>query len=176
MTIANSKIEEHPFDAYVPENARVLILGSFPGKEQTQQKTGELDENEWFYGAKRNQFWRIIKEVFDIELGNKKVKQQLFKENRIAITDIFSKVIRQNDSNLDSNLLVKEDNKSCIQDILQDSKIEKILFTSKYVEKEFQKLFPEVSIGECLPSPSPRYARMKFGEKVEHYKSKLLLQ
>ena len=61
---------------------------------------------------------------------------------------------------MDSNLEVIEFNDKAIKTILQNPNIKSIFFTSKFVEKEFMKLFPEMKIGECLPSPSPRYARM----------------
>jgi hypothetical protein len=41
------------------------------------------------------------------------------------------------------------------------------------VENAFKKLFPEVAIGESLPSPSPRYARMSLQQKIDYYKLKL---
>lgn len=58
-----NRIETHPFIPFVPENATILILGSFPGKEQTQTEPGA---EQWFYGAKRNQFWNIISSIYII--------------------------------------------------------------------------------------------------------------
>ena len=54
------KVEVHPFGAFVPRNIKVLIVGSFPGKEQTQ---GAIDESQWFYGAPETSFgkyWRLF--------------------------------------------------------------------------------------------------------------------
>ena len=57
--------EVHPFEAFIPKNIKCLIVGSFPGKEQTQC---ELDDHQWFYGAPRNQFWKILQLVYQKDL------------------------------------------------------------------------------------------------------------
>jgi hypoxanthine-DNA glycosylase len=163
-----SDIETHPFQAFVPKGAVVLIVGSFPGKGQTNL---ESINDSWFYGSKRNQFWSILSAVYAVELNAIEIKKQLFTEKKIAIVDIFLKVKRRENNNLDTNLEVIEYNDKAIQKILQENNFRSILFTSKFVEKEFRKLFPQISNGRCLPSPSPRYARMKKMGKVDVYKS-----
>lgn len=170
MTINEKPIEEHPFKPFIPENATVLIIGSFPGREQTQTKP---NIEQWFYGAKRNQFWTIISTVYNVNLLNITEKQELFKEFGIGITDIILKARRRSNSNLDTNLEIIEFNDKAIKSILNNSNINTIFFTSKFVEKHFYKLFPEIKNAECLPSPSPRYARMSKAEKINHYKLKL---
>ena len=164
------EIETHPFKAFIPENATVIIVGSFPGKEVTHKILGG---EEWFYGSKRNQLWRIISRVYVTDLQTRTEKQNLFKKHGIGMVDIFLKVKRKEDNNMDSNLEVIEYNDKAIKSILKNQSIKKIFFTSKFVEKAFLKLFPEIKIGECLPSPSPRYARMSIAEKINYYKLKL---
>lgn len=165
-----SKIETHPFPPFVPSKEKVLILGSFPGKEHTQSKP---DEEAWFYGAKRNQFWKILSSVYGEELIDVSSKKSLFEKHGIAITDIFYSLKRLKDSNLDTNLEIAEYNDDAILGILKNDKIKSIFFTSKFVEQQFKKRFPSVSIGEYLPSPSPRYARITLERKIEIYKDKL---
>jgi len=164
-------IEIHPFKPFIPDNAVILILGSFPGREQTQI---EQNENDWFYGSRRNQFWDIISQTYNTPLLTKADKQELFKRNGIAITDIFLKVRRTENNNLDNNLEVIEFNEVAILTILQNSNINTVFFTSKFVQQHFHKLFPKFTNTVCLPSPSPRYARMSKAEKIRHYKNKLL--
>jgi hypoxanthine-DNA glycosylase len=162
-------VETHPFTPFVPENATVLIVGSFPGREQTQAP----QEDAWFYGAKRNQFWTILREVYGLPLVTTAEKQQLFLQNGIAITDIFLKVRRKENNNLDTNLEVIEYNQAAIAEILRHKEFQAIFFTSRFVEKHFKKIFPHAPNTECLPSPSPRFARMTLAEKVEYYRGKL---
>ena len=164
------EIEVHPFKAFIPENATVIIVGSFPGKDITHKT---LSEDEWFYGTKRNQFWKIISGVYQIELNTKAEKQKLFTKHGIGIVDIFLRIKRKGNNNTDSNLEIVEYNDKAIEKILQIKNIKRIFFTSKFVEKSFLSLFPEVKIGESLPSPSPRYARMSLSEKINYYKLKL---
>jgi hypoxanthine-DNA glycosylase len=162
-------IERHPFDAFIPANIQTLILGSFPGKEQTQI---EIDNTMWFYGAPRNQFWKILELVYNRPLKNRKEKQQLFEELGIGITDIIKSTIRKSGTNLDENLEIKEYNTDTIKNILTRHH-PKVLFTSRFVEKEFKKLFPNYSNTDILPSPSPRYFKLSLQDKARIYKAKL---
>lgn len=164
------EIETHPFKAFIPENTTVIIIGSFPGKEVTHKV---LSPEEWFYGSKRNQFWKILSGVYQSDLPTRKEKQSLFKKHGIGMVDIFLKIKRKDNNNMDSNLEVIEFNDKEIKIILQNPNIKNIFFTSKFVEKCFMKLFPDIKTGECLPSPSPRYARMSMAEKIDYYKLKL---
>lgn len=163
------EIETHPFKAFIPGNTTVLIVGSFPGREVTHRT---LSKDEWFYGSKRNQFWKIISGVYQTNLETKKDKQDLFTEHGIGMVDIFLKVKRKAGNNMDSNLEVIEYNDKAIKEILKNRAIKNIFFTSKFVEKSFLSLFPLVTIGESLPSPSPRYARMSLLEKIRYYQLK----
>lgn len=166
--MASLKVETHPFTAFVPPKMKCLILGSFPGKEQTK---GNLDENAWFYGAPLNQLWRILEKVYGRELKTKETKQTLFKEAGIGMTDIFKSVSRRLGSNLDDNLEIVAYNKAEIEKILKDFRPE-VLCTSRFVEKEFKKMFPAYQV-DVLPSPSPRYFKLTIEQKAEIYKRKL---
>jgi len=168
MTTTNI-IEKHPYEPYVPSNASVLILGSFPGHEQTRHP----NKDEWFYSAKRNKFWEILENVYSESLQTVSDKKKLFEEVGIGITDVILSAKRKEKSNLDSNLEIVEHNKEAIQKILNNGKINKVFFTSQFVQKQFLKMFPNYSNCECLPSPSPRYARISLEEKIKIYKQKL---
>ncbi len=98
-----NEIEIHPFKPFVPSNATVLIIASFPGRDIIQKK---LSKDDWFYGTKRNQFWDIIAGVYDIELKNATDKKELFTKKRIAIADIILKARRNAINNSDTNLEV----------------------------------------------------------------------
>lgn len=148
----------------------MLIVGSFPGKEQTQSTALH---HKWFYGAPRNQFWKIIEGVFEKELKTANEKQQLFADLKIGITDIILKAKRTDNTNLDQNLEVIEWNDKALSEIIYQYPDIKILCTSKFVEKHFKKFFPEFKNIRHLPSPSPRYATMSLKDKMEVYKKML---
>lgn len=168
--ILMTEIETHPFKPFVPKGATALIVGSFPGRDITQKK---LNKNDWFYGTKRNQFWNIISGVYNTELKNVADKKQLFSEKGIAIADIILQARRNASNNSDTNLEVIVYNDKVIKKILAHTSFQHIFFTSRFVEKHFVKIFSETKHGECLPSPSPRYARMSMKEKIAYYKMKL---
>lgn len=50
-------VEIHPLEPFLPENARILILGSFPPKRERWSM-------EFFYPNFNNDFWRIIGLIF----------------------------------------------------------------------------------------------------------------
>jgi len=163
-------IEIHPFRPFVPENVKYFIIGSFPGKGQTEKIISEAD---WFYGAKRNTFWKILEEVYEVELTTTSAKQKLFTCLHMGIGDIILKAERIQNTNSDENLHILEYNDKAIKKILEKNKIETVFFTSQFVEKIFRRLFPEFTNRVVLPSPSPRYARMSLKEKIDVYKKLL---
>ena len=132
-----------------------------------------ISETEWFYGTKRNTFWKIMEEVYRAELKTTSSKQKLFSLLKMGITDIILKAVRTANTNSDDNLQVVEYNEKALKEILTSNKIETIFFTSQFVYKIFKRSFPELTNTIVLPSPSPRYARMSLKEKIEVYKKLL---
>lgn len=159
-------IEVHPFGNFVPKKARYLMLGSFVTKP-----THPYD---WFYANGRNQFWPIMRGVYGLELSTKKQQQDLFTQLEMALADIILACERRKNSNSDTNLFNIVYNIEGINSIVAKNKIQKIFFTSRYVEGLFKKVFKGIQIETvCLPSPSPRYATMKKPEKIKLYKALL---
>ena len=164
------RIETHPFEAFVPKGIEYLIIGSFPGREHTQSP---VPEGQWFYGARRNQFWKILEDVYGRELRNRTEKEALFTELRMGITDVVKSAVRLQNTNMDQNLDIIEYNHERIGAILKKKTLKKVFFTSRFVEKVFKREFPDYHYTEVLPSPSPRYATLSRAQKVALYKEKL---
>lgn len=163
-------IEAHPFRIFAPRNTKYLMLGSFTAKRKNEDVSYD-----WFYGTKRNQFWSILENIYNIKLDSKKAKQKLFRDLSIAITDVILRCERKDSNSLDSNLINCTYNTLAIRRLLKKKKIEKIFFSSRFVEHEFEKHFKNL-IEEfpniefiTLPSPSPRYAAMSKKEKIKRY-------
>lgn len=163
-----NKIETHPFEPFIPPGIKYLIIGSFPGKGQTE--TG-VNSNHWFYGAKRNTFWKILEAVYSISLEDKNSKQALFIKTKMGIADIILKAVRKSNTNSDTNLHIIELNDIAIKKIIETNSIITIFFTSKFVEKLFKKVFPQIINTTVLPSPSPRFAKMSLQQKINFYKN-----
>lgn len=161
--------EIHPFGAFVPKNTKYLFLGSFPGQPPI----------EWFFVTKRNQFWLIMSEVYQRNLTTTEQKKKLFEELHLAITDTILSTTRKKESNLDVNLTNIVPNIKTINKILDNNKIMKIFFSSRFAEKLYRKHFklmiekyPKIEL-ITLPSPSPRYAKLTKEEKTKIYKNLL---
>lgn len=162
--------EHHPYKPFIPEHIEVLILGSFPGKEQTQSETLH---HKWVYGAPRNQFWKIINGVYKTNVETANHKQALFASLNIGQADIILQAKRTANTNLDQNLEVVRWNDKALRQIIAAHPHVRVLCTSRFVEKHFKKLFPLFEKIQCLPSPSPRYATMSLAEKIDAYRQLL---
>ncbi|GAB1430690.1 hypothetical protein MASR2M18_15240 [Ignavibacteria bacterium] len=165
-----NNVEAHPFAPFVPPNAIILIVGSFAGRETTRRVP---DDKQWFYGTKRNQFWKILTDIYRIELPDREAKQNLFGKYGIGIADLFLRIKRKSASNSDDALVIVEYNDKIIAEILEKYNFDTIYFTSQFVGRHFAKLFPDVKNTDFLPSPSQRYARMSLSDKTAFYKAKL---
>lgn len=91
------EIETHPLKPFLPQNARLLMLGSFPPPE-TRWKM------DFYYPNYQNDMWRIFGLIFFqnkgyfLDIPNKNFKEQLIKdflnEKGIAIFDTAYQVVR----------------------------------------------------------------------------------
>lgn len=83
------------FKPIVNDFSRVIILGSIPGRESLRKNM--------YYGFNRNQFWRIIFDIFNERIDedyNKKIKFLL--DRQIALWDVLESCNRE--GSLDSNI------------------------------------------------------------------------
>ncbi len=163
--------EVDPFSIFTPPNSKYLILGSFPATDGAEGIT-----HEWYYSKGTNQFWRFLEVIYGLELKDTVSQKALFSRLGIAIGDIILSCERLNNSSLDAKLINFEYNLVGIAKILHDFPIEKILFTSKFTEKHYKKVFkdlikefPHIEL-VTLPSPSPRYVLISKEEKLKKYK------
>ena len=104
-------VEEHPLEPFLPANARLLMLGSFP----PQKKRWSMD---FFYPNLQNDMWRIFgllffgdKEHFllpDKKAFNKEYLVEFLTEKGIALYDTATSVRRLQDNASDKYLEVVE--------------------------------------------------------------------
>lgn len=158
-----TEIEQHPFGYFLPENAEILIIGSFPCKVNN-------DYGEWFYcGSGKNDFWKLLSEVYGMQVETKSQKMELCQKHKIAITDIGGRIVRLKGNCSDSNLKIHEPNAIGIDNCLIPS-IRKVFFTSKFVEKHFLKFYPNFDRPySSLISPSP--AANRYIARLDEFKS-----
>ncbi|MCF2592894.1 uracil-DNA glycosylase family protein [Bacteroides caecigallinarum] len=104
-------IEQHPLEPYLPPNASVLMLGSFP----PQRKRWSMD---FFYPNLQNDMWRIFGHIFfnnkeHFLTENKKAfdkarLEEFLTQKGIALYDTATAVIRLQDNASDKFLEVVE--------------------------------------------------------------------
>ena len=184
-------IEEHPLQPFLPQNARMLFLGSFPPPKTRWSM-------EWFYPNWINDFWRIQglihfddKNYFEIKGEKRFDKERIMsfcKEKGMAFFDTARKVCRLKD-NADDNFLdileptdvfaLLRQMPSCSVVVTTGGKASEEIctyFNSKGIDVKVPKVGENVSINSDLwtgiwwrmPSSSRAYP-MKLEKKAEYY-------
>jgi G:T/U-mismatch repair DNA glycosylase len=92
----------HPFKWYVPENARVLIIGTFPPVESRWGYN-------FFYPNPRNLFWKIMSDIAGKPISTNKEtavdeRKKVLDTLRVGVTDMGGVIRRLADNSLDENL------------------------------------------------------------------------
>lgn len=111
MTLNDLEIESHPWPPFIPDGAKVLIMGTFP----PQAKRWNMD---FYYPNRTNDFWKICGLLF---LGNKDALlipgskdydlekiRRLMTEKHIALNDTVRKARRLKGNASDKFLEVVE--------------------------------------------------------------------
>lgn len=160
------------FPPIADERARVLVLGSLPGR-----KSLEMQE---YYAQPYNAFWRIMGELMGAgpDLPYRE-RLTLLRVRGLAVWDVLAAGERE--GSLDSaivpaSIVVNDFNTF----FARHGKIELICFNGNTAANLFRrkvhpKLAPQwVSIERrVLPSTSPAYAALRFGDKLERWAAAL---
>ena len=79
----------------IDERSRILILGSMPGVESLRLQQ--------YYGHPRNQFWKLVYEIFETQAsGDYEEKVAYIRNKKIAVWDVIENCYRE--GSLDSNI------------------------------------------------------------------------
>ncbi len=169
--IENQSLEQHPFGAFLPSDVRYLVVGTFPGRQFSQRSAAEneTDLTAFSYGG-RNQFWRIMEKIYEVDLPNRASKQVIFTQNGIGMMDLIAACRRKKNSNLDTDLTDIVWNRPAFEHLFGTQQIDAVFCTGKGVATIFKGWFPDVNC-VALPSPSPLFAAMRFEEKVAFYQN-----
>ena len=62
-------MEKHTIPAYYNKDSEILILGSFPSVKSR--------EAGFYYAHPQNRFWQVLREVYNDNLPNVKLKNQV---------------------------------------------------------------------------------------------------
>lgn len=147
-------------------NARILILGSIPGK-------ASLDAGE-YYAHPRNQFWPIIAALLQCgPLADYPSKISALLDANIAVWDVMQSCYRPGslDSAIDKNSVVANNFPGFLAD---HPRIRRIFFNGATAEQAFRRLVlpnllnPKLQL-QRLPSTSPAHAALSLQQKLQYW-------
>jgi len=153
------------FKPIIDKNSKILILGSMPGRES-------LEKNQ-YYAYKRNHFWKIIFDIFNVKLSENEEyinKKALLIKKNIALWDVIESCFRE--GSLDSN--IKKASENDFENFFKMyPNIKHIFFNGNKSHDVFKTKvgFKFDNIGfHQLPSTSPAFAKIKYDEKLLKWK------
>ena len=156
------------FSPVSSSRAKVLILGSMPGKLS-------IEKNQ-YYAHPRNAFWFIMNTILNIEPGTFYGKRiTILQENGIALWDVLKSCHREGslDSSIDDESTTPNNFYSFFSAHL---KISYVFFNGAKAEKEYNKYVLPTLVNKFnhlqylrLPSTSPALASMTKDEKLDKW-------
>lgn len=153
------------FPPVARSDARILILGSLPGRRSIAEQQ--------YYAHPRNAFWPIMQALFGIE-GDYRDRLEQLLEHRIALWDVLSCSVRRGslDARIELDSALANDFATFLQGHID---IRLIAFNGKKAEQLFNRFVAGTGIDRnvrttALPSTSPAYAAMPFSVKLAQWR------
>ncbi|MEA1920491.1 MAG: DNA-deoxyinosine glycosylase [Campylobacterota bacterium] len=154
-------ILHHPFEPIIDKESKILILGSFPSIASF--------EHNFYYAHPRNQFWKIMAALFDVELLHVEAKKAFCHQYHIALWDAYGSLKREAGNSSDANL--SETVVNPIDKLLEKyPNITAVFCNGGKSYDAVRKNFKTLNIIK-LPSSSPAYAALSFEKKLEAYET-----
>ena len=148
-------------------DARVLILGSMPGRRSLE--AGQ------YYAHKQNAFWRIVGELLGVDAEAPYAKRvQALKSARIALWDVLHSCER--DGSMDSSIRRDSEIANDFRAFFRRHPgIVRVFFNGSKAEASFRRhvqpgLGPHSLRYSRLPSTSPAHASIPYGRKLEAWR------
>jgi len=155
----------HSFAPVSKANARVLILGSMPGRKSLEQNR--------YYAHPLNAFWKIMGDLLETDPSHSyEERLDLLKNSGIALWDVLAMCERE--TSLDSHIKaeVANDFESFFS---RHPLITRVYFNGSKAEECFrrfvqgQQVLPPLRL-QRLPSTSPAHAGMSYAEKLKAWR------
>lgn len=155
---------EHPIPPLFDENAKILILGSFPSVKSR--------ECGFYYGHPQNRFWKVTAFVFGEEVPSTvEEKRSMILRNHVALWDVIASCDITGSSDSSIKNVVPND----VKRVINSSNVQKIYVNGKKAKSLYDKyLEEELGItAVCLPSTSPANASWSL-ERLQNEWKRLL--
>jgi hypoxanthine-DNA glycosylase len=155
------------FAPVIAPDARLLVLGSFPG--EASLAAGH------YYAHPRNLFWTILAEVLGEPLTGVAFDERyrIVRMRGIAIWDVLSACRRE--GSLDSAIREAQPNDFSRLRALAP-RLERVLFNGRQAGRFAAAFAAQGYDVDVLPSTSPAYAAMPAAEKLAAWRQALTLQ
>jgi hypoxanthine-DNA glycosylase len=152
----------HSFAPVSKTEARVLILGSMPGKKSLQQNQ--------YYAHPANAFWKIMGDLVGAHPSIPYPERlRVLQSSGIALWDVLASCERE--SSLDTHIRNESAN-DFASFFTQHPRITQVFFNGSKAEQCFRKIvlgkqpLPPLTFHR-LPSTSPAHAGMRYEEKLQ---------
>lgn len=156
------------FDAAALSNARILVLGSLPGRRSIEQQQ--------YYAHPRNAFWPIMEALYGIR-GDYAERLGQLAYHQIALWDVLESSVRP--GSLDSRIAMPSASANDFARLFHACPdIRLIAFNGQKAAQLFRRLVPAEPCQDRieqvqLPSTSPAYAAMPFSVKLARWREVL---
>lgn len=159
----------HSFAPVGDTEARLLILGSMPGKKS-------LEQNQ-YYAHPANAFWKIMGELVGASPQLPYAQRlAVLKSSGIALWDVLESCIRE--TSLDTHIRQESPN-DFTEFFAQHPHITQVCFNGSKAEQCFRKfvqdkqVLPPLALHR-LPSTSPAHAGMRYADKLQAWRAALI--
>ena len=166
---ALGKARIRSFAPIADRRARVLILGSMPGRASLA--AGQ------YYAHKQNGFWRIVCGLLEIDpLAPYRKKVQAVKTAHIAVWDVLHSCVRRGslDTMIENDSEIANDFRAFFR---SHRAITHVYFNGAKAEASFRRhVLPEIAVGlryTRLPSTSPANASLPWRRKLAAWRAVL---
>ena len=144
--------------------SEVLILGTMPSPKSREAR--------FFYMHPQNRFWKVIASIFDQENPTSiEEKKKLILDNHLALWDVIAEceILGSSDAS------IKNAKANDLSEIINNSKIQKIIVNGKTAERLYIKYIEPVTgiKAVVLPSTSPANATWSLERLVDVWKSEI---
>lgn len=140
----SDNVKKTGFAPVCDKDSRVLILGSFPSVKSRRI--------EFYYGNKQNRFWKMVCGYFGEEIpATVDDKREFLRRNRIALWDMVLACEIQGSSDAS----VKNAELANVDELVKDTKIERILLNGTLAYDLFIKTYKGTLPYAKMPSTSP---------------------
>lgn len=154
-------MHSYSFPPVANKNAKILILGTMPGKKSLKMQE--------YYANNYNAFWKIIFNLLNFDYTeNYETKKKLLENNKIALWDSLQFCCRNGSADANIKDEIPNDFKMFFE---QHQTIKTVFFNGNATMKYYKKYigFNETLNYHLLPSTSPANARMSFEEKLKKW-------